>query len=70
LIAAIVGLQGLVTTDTAWAKPKKEPVQEKAQKSYVLPYAIVVLGVALGMILVLRPVRRENEPKRNVREDQ
>ena len=70
LIACLAALQGISTADIAWAKPKKEKPVEKAEKSYVLPYAIVVLGVALGMILVLRPVKRENEPKRSAKEEQ
>ena len=69
LIVALAGLQGLGTGNVAWAKGKKPAIPEVQEKSYVLPYAIVVLGVALGMIIVLRPVKRADEPKRDVKED-
>ncbi len=69
LIVALAGLQGLTVGNVAWAKGKKPAAPEVAVKSYVLPYALTILGVALGMIVVLRPVKRADEPKRNVKED-
>ena len=70
LLCSLAGLAGMATSDVAWAKGQKMAAPEKAEKSYVFPYAIVVLGVALGMILVLRPTKRLDEPKRSVKEEQ
>ena len=39
-------------------------------KSYALPYVLVVLGVALGVMIVARPGTRADEPKRRVEEDE
>ncbi len=69
LMVLLAGGHWAATTDLAWAKPHKEPNAEKPEKSYVMPYGVVVLGIALGMILVLRPVKRDNEPKRIVKEE-
>lgn len=44
-------------------------MEEDTSKSYVLPYAIVVLGVALGVIIVARPSTRFDQPKRRLDED-
>jgi hypothetical protein len=38
---------------------------EKEEKSYTMPYLIVVLGITLGLIVALRPVKRLDEPKRS-----
>jgi hypothetical protein len=70
LIVSLAGVVGISTADMAWAKPSKEKAPEKAVKSYVFPYAIVILGVALGMILVLRPVKRADEPKQKAKDEQ
>jgi hypothetical protein len=70
LIGSLCAVFGFSTADVAWAKPHVEKTVEKPVKSYVFPYAITILGVALGLILVLRPVKRDNEPKRNVKEEQ
>jgi hypothetical protein len=65
LTLLLVASAWLAAGDLAWAKERKVPkAPETPQKSYVLPYAVVALGVALGMILVLRPVKRDDEPKR------
>jgi len=65
LIGILAAAHFLAGADMAWAKSKKEAPAEVPTKSYVFPYAIVVLGVALGLIVVLRPVKRDNEPKQD-----
>ncbi len=70
LIVSLCGVFGMSMADMAWAKERKEKITEKPVKSYVFPYAITILGVALGLILVLRPVKRADEPKRDVKQEQ
>jgi hypothetical protein len=55
----------LATPEGAWAKPPKV-AEPPATKSYSLPYGLVILGVALGVIVVTRPSNRLNEPKQPV----
>lgn len=52
----------LLVPDSAWGKPPKQ-AEAPPQKSYSLPYALVVLGVILGVVVVTRPSNRLNEPK-------
>ncbi len=51
-----------LTPDLAEAKGKKEP-PPPPKKEYVLPYAAVVLGVALGVISVCRGGTRADQAK-------
>lgn len=44
-------------------------MEEDTSKSYALPYALVVLGVALGVMIVARPSVRQDEPKRRVSDE-
>ena len=48
----------------AWAAPKKPAAAAPTGKSYVLPYAVVMFGVMLGMMAVCRTGRRADEPPR------
>ena len=48
----------------AWQRKKKEEPAAAAGKSYVFPYAIVMMGIMGGMMAVCRPGRRADEPPR------
>lgn len=37
--------------------------EARPDKEYIMPYTVVVFAVALGLVCVCRPARRENEPK-------
>ena len=50
-----------VTPCVAWAQKADEAAD--TGKSYTLGYALVALGVGLGLMLVLRPVGRTTEIK-------
>jgi hypothetical protein len=47
----------------AQGKGKNQPAVATGEKSYVLPYVIVVLCIALGLLVVCRSGGRSNEPK-------
>lgn len=47
----------------AQGKGKNQPAATSGEKSYVLPYVIVVLCIALGLLVVCRSGGRSNEPK-------
>jgi hypothetical protein len=47
----------------AQKKGKADPAAAPGEKSYVLPYVIVVLCIALGLLVVCRSGGRSNEPK-------
>ena len=55
----------------AWARPKANDklIEQDRGKSYALPYALVVLGVALGVMLVARPGTRGDQAKRKIEEE-
>ncbi len=59
----LAGAMLLSSASPAWAKHKKEEEAAAPTKSYVLPYAVVALGIALGLIVVCRPARRLDEPQ-------
>jgi len=63
-----------LATDAAFAKPRKglndKLLEEDTSKSYVLPYAVVVLGVALGVMIVARPSTRAETVKRVINEEE
>ena len=48
----------LVAASPVWAQP--EPQMGAASKSYVLPYIMVILVTALGLLVVLRPSTRKS----------
>lgn len=56
------------------AAPKKsknaELLEVDNSKSYTLPYALVVLGVTLGVILVARPTMRSDQAKKRKDEEE
>ena len=59
------------TADTAFARKKvknEDALTKSTGKSYLLPYSLVVLGVALGVIIVARPTFRADQPKRVIDE--
>jgi hypothetical protein len=49
----------LVAASPVWAQ-ELEPQMGAANKSYVLPYIMVVLVTALGLLVVLRPSARKS----------
>lgn len=57
----------LVAPPTAEAKRRTGVndaiLEEDHSKSYTLPYALVVLGVALGVLIVARPGTRADAPR-------
>ena len=56
-------------TATAAKKPKEEP---KEEKSYVLPYLIVISFIGVGLMTICRPSRRldkVNEKKKKKEEE-
>lgn len=52
----------MASGDVALAKTKHEP-QAPQVKSYAMPYAFVVLGIVLGVLIVSRPSNRDDQPK-------
>jgi hypothetical protein len=46
------------------AQPKKE--EPASGKSYVIPYVLVVLCIALGLLVVCRSGSRSDEPKQDL----
>jgi hypothetical protein len=61
----------VVLTLTIWAHAAaafaqgrgQPPAPPAAEKSYVLPYVLVVLCIALGLLVVCRSGSRASEPK-------
>ena len=62
-----------VAADPAFAKPRKglndKLLEKDTSKSYALPYGLVILGVALGVMIVARPSTRADQVKRVINED-
>jgi hypothetical protein len=60
--------------DAAYAKPRKglndKILEQDTSKSYVLPYAVVILGVALGVMIVARPSTRAETVKRVIDDEE
>ena len=57
LIAAIwSGVSALAWAQALEGKPD-------AEKNYLVPYVLVVLGVGLGVLVVCRPNSRDEKPK-------
>jgi hypothetical protein len=62
-----------VSADDAYAQRKKknqDAFQERTGKSYLLPYSLVVLGVALGVIIIARPSVRAEQTKRVIDDEE
>jgi hypothetical protein len=53
----------------AWAKAQKKAVEEVETKSYVGPYLIVMVLVAMGLMAVCRPSRRLDKLDERIKED-
>jgi hypothetical protein len=66
VIAALLLGIWLAGSSEAWAAKRREEPKNTAPagKSYVLPYGIVMFAIMLGMMAVLRPGRRADEPPR------
>ena len=56
--------------DSAWAKKGGKVAEEVVEKSYMLPYAIVILCCVLGLMMVCRPSGRLDEPSHKQEEDE
>lgn len=65
VVLAALGLSFTgVVTQVAEAKPaKKQTADEPPKKEYAKPWALVILPVGLGLLLVCRPGRRLDAPK-------
>jgi heme/copper-type cytochrome/quinol oxidase subunit 2 len=53
----------LVAASPAWAAQEPQPQMGATNKSYVLPYIMVILVTALGMLVVLRPSARKGSSR-------
>ena len=64
--AAAVGLS-LAWTAAVWAQTPPGPGSSSSSSTsggdYVLPYALVILSVLLGVFLVVRTTKRRDRPK-------
>jgi hypothetical protein len=72
-ITLLAGLLSLAPFSQAVAAKKSknsELLEVDTSKSYTLPYALVVLSVTLGVILVARPTMRTEQVKRRKDEDE
>jgi hypothetical protein len=58
----------LTTAAPAWGKPPKEKEPE-AEKSYVMPYFLVILSTAFGVMVVCRPGKRLDKERLPVRDE-
>lgn len=66
LISCLAGSLGLLAPSGALAQRKGKNdhlMEEDTSKSYVLPYALVTLGIVLGLLMVARPGTREDKVK-------
>src|SRR5690242_12150756 len=52
----------------AWAKKSTDEGPAKPEKGYVLAYAILILPLALGLMLVCRQGKREDKARRKIGE--
>jgi hypothetical protein len=67
VVIALLLTLWLAGAGEAWAKGRKAPQAEEkgpTGKGYVVPYGIVMMAVALGLITVCRQGRRADEPKK------
>ena len=74
-LAAVCVMFAMLCITPTPALAQRKGVNDKllevdTSKSYALPYALVVLGVALGLLIVARPSTRADEPKRRLEEDE
>lgn len=59
----------LAGNETAWAKKGKEKEVVVETKGYVFPYLIVIAVMSVGMMTVLRPGSRLDNPPQKVKDD-
>jgi hypothetical protein len=59
----------LLTSEFAWAKAQKKVVEEVETKSYVMPYLVVIVLVAMGLMTVCRPSRRLDKLDDQIKKD-
>jgi hypothetical protein len=74
-MAAVVLMVAIACLTPSLAHAQRKGLNDKilekdTSKSYALPYGLVVLGVALGVMIVARPSTRAEEVKRRVDEDE
>jgi hypothetical protein len=60
-VLTLTFLTSVASSTLAWAQ--RVDKEEPAGKSYTLGYALVVLGIGLGLMLVLRPSGRSTDFK-------
>lgn len=70
LLAAVLGLLTPEAVLAQRAGVNDKIMEEDTSKSYALPYGLVVLGVALGVMIIARPSVRQDEPKKRIDEDE
>ena len=61
LVALAVLAIVLASASPAWAKKSKAEAEAQPTKSYVVPYMIVIMFVAVGLMTVCRPSRRADK---------
>ncbi len=59
----ISGLYLLLAAAPLWAQQPRGSDDDTVSKSYTMQYMLVVLVVALGLLVVVRPVGRRSEVK-------
>jgi hypothetical protein len=64
-IAAMAILALAMTAQSLLAQAPVRPGSEQISKSYAIPYFVVVLGCALGLLIVCRSANRSTEIKRS-----
>ncbi len=71
VIAVVTVAIALSTTDAAWAKdlPNNQASNAQAEKSYILPYILVGLCMAFGIMVVCRPGKRSDKEKMSAKEE-
>ena len=60
-MAAYVALAWITTASTLLAAKAAAPAAPTTNQSYGIPYALVVLGIVLGLLIVCRSSNRTNE---------
>jgi len=63
VLTFIASVLSMSAASPAWAKKKKAVDVPKPEASWVLSYAMVGLGTALGLVGMCRPGRRNKEVK-------
>lgn len=60
--AALMLAMLLATPSAALAQKKKKQEEAAPQKSYVMPYMIVMMMISVGLMTVCRPGKRKERP--------